>query len=42
VGKVSKALEQPITWPGKFDPTKVWCNSQGHRHRRLQSPNIDR
>jgi hypothetical protein len=29
VGKVSRALEQPIHWLGKFDSAKIWCNSQG-------------
>jgi hypothetical protein len=29
VGKVSKALEQPTQWLGKFDSTKIWCDSRG-------------
>jgi feruloyl esterase len=28
-GKVSKALQQPIRWLGKFDSTTTWCNDQG-------------
>jgi Tannase and feruloyl esterase len=29
VGKVSKALEQPLPWAGKFDRSMIWCNSKG-------------
>ena len=29
VGRVSPALEKPVRWLGKFDRTKIWCNSQG-------------
>ncbi|HUC58526.1 MAG TPA: tannase/feruloyl esterase family alpha/beta hydrolase, partial [Streptosporangiaceae bacterium] len=32
-GKVSWALQQPIQWLGKFDSTKIWCNSQGESCR---------
>jgi hypothetical protein len=37
-GKVSKALQQPITWLGKFDTTKIWCNSQGLDCRETSGP----
>lgn len=29
VGKVSWALQKPLTWLGSFNATKIWCNSQG-------------
>ncbi len=29
VGKVSPALEKPVRWLGKFNRTKIWCNSKG-------------
>jgi feruloyl esterase len=29
VGKVSKALEEPVHWLGKFTTTQEWCNSSG-------------
>jgi hypothetical protein len=38
VGKVSKALQQPITWLGKFDTTKFWCSSQGLDCRETSGP----
>ena len=38
VGKVSNALQQPITWLGKFDTTKISCNSRGLDCRETSSP----
>jgi hypothetical protein len=38
VGKVSKALQQPITWLGEFDTTKTWCDSQGLDCRKTSGP----
>ena len=29
VGKVSPALEKPVRWLGKFNRSKIWCNSKG-------------
>ena len=29
VGKVSRALQKPLTWLGSFNATKIWCNNQG-------------
>jgi len=29
VGRVSRALQQPVYWLGKFDSTMIWCNNQG-------------
>lgn len=29
IGEASTALEQPVTWLGKFDSTVMWCNSSG-------------
>jgi hypothetical protein len=29
VGRVSKALQQPAPWLGKFDTAMIWCNKQG-------------
>ena len=29
VPRVSRALQQPVCWLGKFDTQMVWCNSRG-------------
>jgi len=29
VGRVSRALQQPVQWLGTFDSTMIWCNNQG-------------
>jgi hypothetical protein len=29
VGRVSRALQAPIRWLGKFDDAMIWCNNQG-------------
>jgi hypothetical protein len=35
VGKVSRSLEQPVSWLGKFDRTMIWCNSRGTECREV-------
>ncbi len=29
MGKVSTALEAPVTWLVQFNSKMIWCNSQG-------------
>jgi hypothetical protein len=38
VGRVSRALQQPIPWLGKFDTAMIWCNNQGTDCRETNSP----
>jgi hypothetical protein len=29
VARVSRAIQKPIRWLGKFDSAMIWCNSKG-------------
>jgi hypothetical protein len=29
MARVSRALQAPIRWLGKFDNAMIWCNNQG-------------
>jgi len=34
-GRVSRAVQRPVQWLGKFDATKIWCNNQGENCREM-------
>ncbi len=37
-GRVSRALEKPIHWLGKFNAAMIWCNAQGTDCRKTAAP----